>query len=651
MLFSASSSCKESVLSERYSAWSKLNSCLLGSRIKSGLINLFPDFPVGSNYVSKSTLREFILLTLSHAESREITPPEIVYRLQQKFICLSIVVSKELHKAEESFHYHIGIHSKSSSKNTCTAQIRSLFQEFEGRQCNVKFHKGFGTVVGYITKIDSSPYVWGVYSLSDILSLGKSTREKKKAKLQVTEVVLETLKKSPDWYSVYKSEEVKSRLIYGSYSNIRSVFSDLQVIKELELSCFERIDLYLKSLPDSGSNIKEYLPEELREKYVFLDWLAVNLVYARPIKSKQFLLYGAPSTQKTLIINMLSKVLRIYFASSRSNDFAGADDYYDMWVYDEFHQSETSSMYGHSSYITAGDNTMLKVLDGQECRLDAKYSQIFTKKKNIPIVIISNEIVPRARSYGAFQARFFRLKFVTRLFGLDESRLIATLKGCILRRLGIDDLSKVTVNSTPLFYNEDRAQISKEEISSTISQSFLMKHTLNEEFFLLKEVEAQYNDSTNFSYLEMRTDPSQFSSLFLSALHFSFIPIKKKELSSNEEDDSVINSTYSPFPPFNSIIPCGNFRLYRTSFPLDPDYLIWPVRACLRDEERSWPVNLKMCTEEELESLRLSKAESNLVSLSSADSFLELIPGPVGGFSKKTLSSFSWDQDIWDFHD
>lgn len=39
-------------------------------------------------------------------------------------------------------------------------------------------------------------------------------------------------------------------------------------------------------------------------------------------------------------------------------------------------------------------NTLFKMLDDQECRLDSKYARVFTKKKNIPIIMImiANEI-------------------------------------------------------------------------------------------------------------------------------------------------------------------------------------------------------------------------------------------------------------------
>jgi len=35
-------------------------------------------------------------------------------------------------------------------------------------------------------------------------------------------------------------------------------------------------------------------------------------------------------------------------------------------------------------------DTILKILDRQKCRLDSKYARVFTKKRNVPIVMIAN---------------------------------------------------------------------------------------------------------------------------------------------------------------------------------------------------------------------------------------------------------------------
>lgn len=75
---------------------------------------------------------------------------------------------------------------------------------------------------------------------------------------------------------------------------------------------------------------------------------------------------------------------------------------------------------------------MLRVLDGQQCRLDTKYGRVFTKEKNVPIIVIANVIPEGMRDQGALQERFMRLLFTSRIEELEE---LATLYGCIQRRL------------------------------------------------------------------------------------------------------------------------------------------------------------------------------------------------------------------------
>lgn len=194
----------------------------------------------------------------------------------------------------------------------------------------------------------------------------------------------------------------------------------------------ERIQAYLKE----KGNPSEYHIEELQEKYLLIDWVACQLCFSRPIKTKQLFLYGDPSTQKTLIFNLLQKVVNIYFVSSRRNDFTGANDHYDLWVFDEFHEpGENTGMFGATEEGTAYANTILRILDGQECRLDSKYARVFTKRRNIPVVMIANKLPQAVKNDGPFKARFFRLRFHSRIRNLKEERVIATLWGCMQRRI------------------------------------------------------------------------------------------------------------------------------------------------------------------------------------------------------------------------
>lgn len=159
---------------------------------------------------------------------------------------------------------------------------------------------------------------------------------------------------------------------------------------------------------------------------------------------------------------MLAKVIRIYFASARANDFSGANNYYDLWLYDEFHQPDQKShLISATQEGTTYANTLLKVLDGQVCRLDSKYQQTFRKHRKVPVIMIANELPGIMEKHGPFRARFIRLPFYTKIQNLEEGRIIATLLGCIDRRIQQSLLAYL--NPTPthlnLEYNDEQAYL------------------------------------------------------------------------------------------------------------------------------------------------------------------------------------------------
>lgn len=658
---SLSSSWENRVLESRKLELTRFEDSLFAHKIK---IGEFPfDSPLNSNKqgapssssvgLSKSTLREFILITFSHAERRPLIPEEISLRLRELFVCLSIVITKETHQGS-SFHFHVGLHSKNSSKNNCTQLIRKAFPEFEGCQCHVKFHKGWGNLIGYITKEDRNPFVWGIYSFDQILSIGATARKKKKLSVKATEVVMDHIRGCDEWLEIYKSPEVRERLLYGSYSNVKNIYEDLGVLKEIELTPFEKMDRYLEDREKDGINISEYTPEDIGEKYLLLDWIAVNLAFKRPIKTKQLHLYGPPSTQKTFVLHSLKKVMRIYFASSRFNDFTGADDFYDLWVYDEFHQLDASSGFSPSESSNSSTNTLLKVLDGQECRLDAKYSRVLRKNKNVPIIIISNEIAPKARRFGPFQARFMRLKFVTNIPVLCEARLIATLRGCILRRLGLDSFPPRgdLPSSIPLSYNSDRLDFSLNSLLNCPSDDSLTVRTDKGELLGLEFVKSElqhkrYRSEVPYFFLRIKLSSDCLLSDRFSTLRFALVPLRKPL-------GGAVPVTFSEvFPVFSSTRIGSNFRLIRSSSLASPDYLIWPIRACFQNECRVWSGEILLVDFIEFENSELfppslSSTPSPLFSsvMRSPGDYLQLMVGPVS--NDCSIGSFpDWDGDYW----
>lgn len=135
--------------------------------------------------LAASTARELLLITLAHAERINVSCEEIVTRLTKLWECSSIVIAKEVHE-EGGFHLHIAVKNKGASKNSAVRSVRDSFKEFEGSQCDVRFHKGWGVLIGYVTKEDKEPFVWGQFTREQIMEVGEAARKKKKVSSKKT---------------------------------------------------------------------------------------------------------------------------------------------------------------------------------------------------------------------------------------------------------------------------------------------------------------------------------------------------------------------------------------------------------------------------------------------------------------------------------
>jgi len=109
--------------------------------------------------------------------------------------------------------------------------------------------------------------------------------------------------------------------------------------------------------------------------------------------------------------------------------------------------------------LASSNNTLLRVLDGQQCRLDSKYGLKLTKKNNVPVIMITNSPVRSLREQGPFNERIMRLRFKSRIPHLRADRLISTLWGCIHRRLLQKDVDWRNSKSISLQYNELKGEL------------------------------------------------------------------------------------------------------------------------------------------------------------------------------------------------
>lgn len=76
-----------------------------------------------------------------------------------------------------------------------------------------------------------------------------------------------------DYYEAYRNELLISRMLTQA-TKIRDVYEDLQIVKFKERNFYSSILEYLSRLKTQP---KEYDIEEMKEKYLILDWIATSL--------------------------------------------------------------------------------------------------------------------------------------------------------------------------------------------------------------------------------------------------------------------------------------------------------------------------------------------------------------------------------------
>lgn len=187
-----------------------------------------------------STLREYILLTLSHAEGRPTANPEWVRdRLKELFDCRAILVAKESH-SESGYNLHAGILNRDASKNTATKRIRQVFHEWEGRTLDVQFHRNWASICRYLLKQDGQPLVWGEFSLDEIRDIAADASPKSATKVRTStpaeqlqlmettppDIIIQKLERCGDWYEIY-DDPILGGLAVHSYESLKKLYVDL----------------------------------------------------------------------------------------------------------------------------------------------------------------------------------------------------------------------------------------------------------------------------------------------------------------------------------------------------------------------------------------------------------------------------------------
>lgn len=112
----------------------------------------------------KEHLRPHFMITLSHAERDQralLDKAQCATRVASTFSCNSIVVTKESHRDQSGYHFHIVVEALNASRFNFVKKIRKAFPEFEGASLNVIVGKSLHALVAYAAKLDPEPFVWG----------------------------------------------------------------------------------------------------------------------------------------------------------------------------------------------------------------------------------------------------------------------------------------------------------------------------------------------------------------------------------------------------------------------------------------------------------------------------------------------------------
>lgn len=200
--------------------------------------------------------------------------------------------------------------------------------------------------------------------------------------------------------------------------------------------------------------------------------------------------------------------------------------------------------------------------------------------------MIANQIPKCLRDGGPFQERFIRIRFTSNFHDFREERTIATLWGCIQRRitqslhlkareqqrLKVKDIA-ISKCVTPLPHNADEI----------LQGSTLRMKTNFEEVATLRrtgevvEVQSGGWSKLKASVLWMEIQWDTVDAADLSLLKFLIIPIKKKK-----EEEIVSIGDKRRIAIFNTM----GAMIYRNEAEHDPDYISWPATLIQQQKRR-----------------------------------------------------------------
>lgn len=335
----------------------------------------------GSNAGRKSVkrfagnhLRRWVLVTLAHCETRDITIEQAAGRILGLFEVTKMCAATEDH-ADGGRHFHIAFENTNASRNTCTKLLRSSFKEFDGRQFDCRFHKCWVTMLQYVTKEDTEMrrciFYGDGYGREAAIDDLRSRLSKTSAAVGA---IREHVKSGGSIITLVNNDDVAPFMLRGASSVIK--FAEMvQAVHNTESSqdAIRRV-----GAAGDAAACKASLSEA---QFVALETFAKQL-NGRCLREPQLYCLGPTGTGKTYMWELLASCTRCFIPCLENAEraFAGyQDESFDWILINDFH-----------------DNVKFQLLsnlcEGSSMRLNGYGGQVM-KKKNIPIVFTANEQV------------------------------------------------------------------------------------------------------------------------------------------------------------------------------------------------------------------------------------------------------------------
>lgn len=283
---------------------------------------------------------------------------------------LWIMIAQEKHQDGEN-HLHIGICFKERLR-TRKSDYFDCIGEKHGNYQAMKSAKG---TLAYLRKSDPSPLIYGDLPVD---------KEKHSKGDTVASMVLQGLSQveicdaQPGYFLINKRKIEE--------------LAEWTKVKKMK----ESITPYPGRLAFLGQCI---------QTRAIVEWFNANMNVVRPMKMEQLYIWGSANSNKTSLITLLEKWFRIYWVP-QDEEFYDLynDDDYDLIVFDEFKMQKKLQW-------------LNKFIEGAPCPVRRKGVCVTMKRKNLPVVILSNysteSLIKDRDDWLLFNARILSIALYT----------------------------------------------------------------------------------------------------------------------------------------------------------------------------------------------------------------------------------------------